>query len=349
MTQLNLGDYLLGINGGHQRASALLYVHGERLIRTAHLDNSLNIHAVGVEATKSRLADFLTHILSENGISRNTFKSRLKRLVVAFPGAALEYDHKLAKKTVDTALLRNAEIEIVDDTWAGLFSHTLERRGICAFAGAGASVSIANGSFVRSKEHKIDGWGPLIGDFGSGFDLVTRYFRGLGRIRDTNLKSALFALIQQHCKTTIPIKHIDQVQPWFDVFVKQHSSEWRAHFSELAIPILRAADHLLPASDDAKEEARVLVIETAKLMYQSIGLAIERFNDDFKRQPIPIVLQGGIFRNSKTYATFIKSKIKRLYGNDSILATRKPVHGALLLAAEPYGLHRDIERDLPSM
>lgn len=338
---LSEGDYLLGISSGHKRASALLYTHSTQPdLYYSTFASSLNIHAIRPGASRSRLADFLRQILFERGISAKELKARLRSCVISYPGAGSEVDQKTCLDASSVNCLDGVPKEIVDDTWAGLYAHTEKRSGICAFAGAGASVAIASGSFIPCDKYKIDGWGPLIGDFGSGFDLVTRYFRRLGRLRDHGESSPLFSSIKEHCANTIPIESLDKVQPWFELFGVQYGTEWRAHFSELAIPILAADDSVTAGvgshSQEAQQEAHGLVIEVAKSMYESIELAIERCKAEFNRGRLQIVLQGGLFRNSKSYTSWIKRKIKRLHSHDAIVATRRPVVGAILLAAERF-------------
>ena len=335
MRQLTNNQIILGINGGHGKASARLFRIGDDACVPFEFDYSLNIHAVDEHETESRLDDFLSRIALDISLTPDELKSQLASVVIAFPGAGLTHDQRHCRRLVEKAL-PNVEVTIVDDTWAGLYSHTVSPLGMCAFAGAGASVSIATGKFSTEKAFKIDGWGPVIGDFGSAFHLVTKYFRGLNRRRDQDIECPLFPLIQSFCENRIPIPSIDEVQPWFDEFVTQ--PEWRANFAALAEPILNIADSRPSgATSNARNAARKLVVCTAKSMYHSIDLAIRRYP-----QKMPIILQGGVFRNSRLYSKTVRRLVWKKHRRKATLATRRPVDGALLLAAEPFGLQDQI-------
>lgn len=94
--------------------------------------------------------------LSMPGISHPNHLSEAKNLLTAIPA--------LAKANL-----------VLDDTITGLIAGIGNLKGICAFSGSGSSVFNGNDLVlppeIAPRPNKIDGYGPLLGDRGSGFKI----------------------------------------------------------------------------------------------------------------------------------------------------------------------------------
>jgi N-acetylglucosamine kinase-like BadF-type ATPase len=326
-------SYVLGINGGHLRSSAIVLCMETQTI-VAHANGSaLNPHSIEHKDLRYRTGELIASVACELDLSVETFTSRINNAVVSLPGAGLRAEQDEFTQVMKETLKTN-NAQVIDDTWAGLYSEIGAPKGICAFAGCGASVCIALGEFAPRKEFKIDGWGPVIGDFGSGFQLVTRFFRNLGRDLDNTRGSAFFDSIRASCLQLQPqiwpeLDDLERVQRWFDRFVAWNKNEWRVQFARLAEPILKLADN--EADDDASRSARTLVSSVAMELAASIRIAAARCTDP-PADTLPLVLQGGILRNSKCYQQTIIAEVGMLF-SEIIPARHPPVIGSLLLAA----------------
>lgn len=327
------GQWLLAINGGHHRASARAYRGGtDSVIELPKHDECINLHSLKDEDAQTRLDSYLRTIADRLGYDdAESMSKQIAHAVFAFPGAGMAKEQEDAELVIRGRFLPHGSLRVVDDTWAGLFAEALSPHGICAFAGAGASVCFANTRFVADKSHKIDGWGPIIGDFGSGFHLVTKFFRRLGRKLGTQTEFPLFSVVDAFCRQHVSIEPIDgpdAVQQWFDGLLKQNPVEWRSLFSELATPIVEVVENPTQYRDLAVKEARLLLASCAMSMARSIKIALGRMPQT--DTTFPVVLQGGMFRHS----AFYRQEVIRLLGLEEgrvISAIRPPVDGALFL------------------
>jgi N-acetylglucosamine kinase-like BadF-type ATPase len=312
----------LGISGGHQRSTAVA-ISGGRVIACA-TGEGLNLHTVQHLKVADRLGQLLDALAENMDLTTTEVRHRTGKLILALPGAATGFDQQIA----ETCLILNGwkdrtKYKVVDDTWAGLIGGRLDRRGICAFAGTGASVFVGLGDFPQGKTCKIDGWGPILGDFGSGFQLAMDMFRFIGRAFDRGYVPPLFSEVMQIAPK---IGSIDNVQHWFDQLYIVHPDDWRIRFAQLATAVTRAANR----DDEPDLDAVKLVNQSAEQMSETIRIAIQRFSP--ASEQLPIVFQGGMFEHSRLYREIVTTRIKEYFPNSVKMSLFRTVVGAGIMA-----------------
>jgi N-acetylglucosamine kinase-like BadF-type ATPase len=319
----------IGIFGGHQKSTAIAISDAKVLCCVT--GKGLNLHSVQHLKVTNRLG-LLLHSLAERlNLRPSGLREKTAKLVLALPGAMT----KLEREVAESCLILNewndkSQYHIADDTWAGLIGGNLERRGICAFAGTGAAVFVGLGDFPGDKSYKIDGWGHILGDFGSGFQLALETFRFIGRALDQGHVPALFKDITSEEPR---ICGVDDVQRWFDQLYVIHRDDWRVKFASLASVATKAANR----SVDPDKDAIRLVSKSAQDMADSIKIAIERFKPE--SMSLPIVFQGGMFEYSRLYREMVADALRQDYPNEVRMALFRPVVGAGLMAcAEDFVL-----------
>jgi N-acetylglucosamine kinase-like BadF-type ATPase len=315
----------IGISGGHQTSTAVAVRDGA--IVACATGEGLNLHTIQHLKVAGRLGALLDLLGDSVGLKTAALREQTDQLVFAVPGAETTTGQQLA----ETCLLLNdwrdrSRFYVADDTWAGLIGGLLRGRGICAIAGTGAAVYVGLGEFSYDhKHHKIDGWGHVLGDYGSGFQLALKMFRSFGRVFDCGQEPSLF---RELLKVEPRIKGPENVQHWFDQLYIVHPEDWRVRFARLAAVATHAADR----REEPDEAARALVGESAAAMAQSISLAIKRFQPESRE--LPIVYQGGMFAHSLFYRQTVTRSIRREFGSnvDIKMAAYRPVVGAALMA-----------------
>jgi N-acetylglucosamine kinase-like BadF-type ATPase len=315
----------LGISGGHTRSVACA-VDSENNALACVTGESLNQHTFGDRAVMMRLGKLLDRLAKQIGLPRTALAGDTVKAVISIAGAASEEDQAL----IEICLLRNGwnsgtqNYQVVDDTWAGLLGGALSYAGTCAFSGTGASVYVGDPEAFKGKPNKIDGWGPIIGDFGSGFQLAVEMFRLFGRYYDEKKKPPpLFAEV---VKLDPLISSITNVQRWFDNIYNFYPNEWRIKMAALAAAATAAADR-----PDPDPDAIQLVNAAANEMIKSIRIALE-----WKAaRSLPVVLQGGMFEHSRLYRQQVIGAITGLTTGHVGLAKYKPALGALFMARFP--------------
>lgn len=315
-------ELYIGVFGGHQKSTAVAI--RDSAICCCVTGKGLNLHSIQHLKVTNRLGVLLTSLAEKLGLSHTALREQTTRLVLALPGAATKFEKEIA----ETCLLLNgwnnrSQYSIADDTWAGLIAGSLDRRGICVFAGTGAAVFVGLGDFPEDNTRKIDGWGHILGDFGSGFQLALEMFRLIGRLLDKGQSSPLF---DDLLRAERSICGVEDLQRWFDQLYVVHRDDWRIRFAELAAVVTAAADR----QEDADSDAVRLVNKAAEGIAESIGIAIERFAP--VSLELPIVLQGGMFEYSCLYRHRVAEILRRKYPNEIVMASFRPVVGAGLMA-----------------
>jgi N-acetylglucosamine kinase-like BadF-type ATPase len=351
--------FCIGFNGGHHSSSLLVYNLTDHSCSSIIRGDSVNFHTLAEGEPGLRLAGILNDAAEEfSYANKEEFLNDVEYAVFSFPGVGLKPEQDRAIKVVGS-VCTTLRFKVIDDTWAGLYLNTKEARGICAFAGSGSSVSLALGAFSVGKEYKIDGWGYLIGDFGSGFQLATQFFRKLGRRLDRNIPYPLFNIVKSYIDNTPEFEiespeSLERVQWWFDQLTQHHELEWKSVFARLAIPIAETADDKVDIRlsgydatpydrDHSRTEivdARSLVNHCAKQMAISTGIAINRINQkNIDVSTIPLVLHGGMFRNCEYYTMCYKKELRSLLYKHGVetgpiyVSSKRTVYGSL-----EYGL-----------
>ena len=327
-----MNDCIVGISGGHHASSAVLY-KGQVVVGPVE-GAPLNPHNLRIEDFQGRLDALVRTLAAESDFdSHYALLTSTTRAVFALPGVGTPTHRELALELIAGPCPEfRQNCEILDDTWAGLYAETQESRGICAFAGTGASVCVAVDEFEADKLYKIDGWGPVIGDHGSSFQLVTLFFQWLGREYDeTGTAPPIFDEILD----SIPkLESIDRVQRWFDLGYLHSGDEWCVEFAKVAAALTKLAD----GDTKGSEVARYLVQITAAGMARSIRIALRRVSH---LQDMPIILQGGLFAKSKVYREAVVQGLPDERRQHVRSARFPPVCGALLYGAHDVPETRD--------
>lgn len=320
--------FYLGLSGGHTKSVAVAYDAANGTLTKKVYGEAINIHRLLRHEVIRRLDNILFKLAGELGLQALTpLQTFAKKAVFAFPGAGHSYDIQVAEHILAEEGWAGDAFFVLDDTWAGLYEMTLQESGICAFAGTGASVCVAQGEFGHAKVLKFDGWGPIIGDFGSSFQLVVDFFRTLRRRLDNE---APFPLLERIVADFPEIRGTHGVQQWLDHMLRYRQEDWSAQFAKFAQTITKAAGD--PGAPDA--DACELVRNCAAQMAETINIAIQRASAG----SMPLVLQGGLFLNSSLYRDTVREKIKNHCG-DVRVGREGPVLGALFYALSDMPEH----------
>jgi N-acetylglucosamine kinase-like BadF-type ATPase len=330
----------LAISGGHSKSSAFVFTDDIKALGAAEGER-INLHTDGSSTAARSMFNLLNNLARRVSNGRWECHQLLEecssvRLVCA--GAASRTDQDTIMRELIEPRYETTKFLIADDTWAGLLAGTLGYRGTCAFAGTGASVYVGTGDFPSGREHKIDGWGPIIGDYGSGFQLAVDLFREMGRIESlTGAPPPFFKLLTAHVNDLLekenfpsaPLDDFESVQAWFDSLVRDSSSIWRVRFAQLSKAVTVAASAKNPDTFAVK-----LVKQSAEQMGESLAIAAFRWPEI---QELPLVFQGGMFENSLLYRETVKSLASKNFHGSIFLPKYKPLMGAAFLALAEMG------------
>lgn len=312
-------NLFVGVSSGHTSSIAVA-AEDSRIVGVTK-DASLNRHNYSHADVTARLKTLLSELANHIGFaSLGELGDTASRLVVSLPGVTTKVDLEMAELCVRHAGWTEPSFSVVDDTWAGLIGGMIRPKGICAFAGTGSSVFVNLGDFPPGKPYKLDGWGALLGDFGSGFRLSIRLFEQLGRALDQGITPPIFEDLLRHEPR---LTELSNVQNWFDDLHYSSREDWRLQIAALAKVVTGAADKSAP-----DPVALDLVREAAVDIGRTTQIGLERF-DAFD---LPIVCQGGMFR-SKAFLKAYRDFLQGIEFTGKVAAAAyRPAIGALLMS-----------------
>jgi N-acetylglucosamine kinase-like BadF-type ATPase len=299
---------ILGVDGGASKTVALLADERGMVLGRAQVGGSYK-QVSGVEATLAALRTATVQVFTAAGLPVQTVAAAC----LGLSGVDRPADHALIQGWAAERRLART-LSVVNDARLLLAAGTPDGHGIGLICGTG---SIAFGRTLDGRSARAGGWGYLLGDEGSGYDIALRALRAAAQAADgrggaTRLLGALLDLWE-----------LDQA---FDLipFV-YNQSDPRARLSEIPPLVSQLADE----GDDtagailqlAAEELAAAVIAAAR----QLGLAA----------PLPLALSGSvILRSPLLHAALCETLSARGYRADPVTPVDDPAYGALRLARD---------------
>ena len=290
--------YLLGLDGGGTKTEALLCTVEGRAVG----------HAIGGPAslTGQREEDAFSHIrrtLMEAMAAVGGLEAPIAAYYAGISGAGLPANRQRFSRLL-RGLLPRAEIgNVGSDAVNALSAGIGGEDGIIAIAGTGSSVFARRAGVM----HQVGGWGYLLGDEGSGFDLGRRALTAAlpcldGRGRET----ALLPLCQAKAGGALP--------QWIPELYGPDAKARIAGFAPVLLSAAAAGDAV------AGRELRLAAADMARAIRRAGQIA----------QSSRVVLGGSVWKDGG-----YRAQVRRhLPGDWRFLSPRlPPVYGAVVLAA----------------
>ena len=186
-------------------------------------------------------------------------------------------------------------------------------RAISLIAGTG---SICWWEPYPGVRHRAGGWGPFVGDEGSGIWIVDQALRAIcaaedGRENPTNLKEEFLRNLGLH--------QVRELLPW-----REHSP--RKQVASLAKIVLETAS----TSDFASKD---ICVRGAGHLVNLVRSVLAREPEKMQSSRPQVFLAGGMFSN-EGYFALVKEGLKSAYPEMQITRVEEPVSGAFLKAKE---------------
>ena len=239
-------------------------------------------------------------------------EDRPRALVAGVAGVGREDERRALLRALEGAKLAE-DVQVVPDALIALEDAFGEGAGILLVAGTG---SVAFGRGPTGHVVRCGGWGPVIGDEGSGAWIGRRALSVVtaahdGREPETRLVGAVL--------TALELDEVDQLVAWA-------ASASTKDLAKLAAPVLTlAAERDLRANSICTIAAEELVIHVRTL-------ARQLFVDE--RVSLPVALAGGLMQRGSFLRRLVEHRLKtavpgaHLHGED-VLPTRGAVRLAL--------------------
>ncbi len=289
---------IIGIDGGGTKTEGVLVnIKGKvikHFITTGSNPNSQGLHQ-GVEA-------ILETIFNLKG------DEPLEGICLSIAGAAMESIQKNMIALMRAHIDENTKIRIGSDALGCMSSGIQNADGVVVIAGTGSSA------FARKegKYFRVGGWGHLIDDAGSGYDIGRLGLRAVLRAWDGRGEATLLtSLFTEKLGGTPPWESLGKIYEGGKAFV--------ATFAPL----------VLKAQED--QVAKAIVSRSIEDLGKMVMAAGSHLNNT---KIIPVVLTGSLWKNETLY----KGVEKFLgQGYQMIIPGVSPVYGAVVEAALEVG------------
>lgn len=298
---------ILGLDGGATKTNCIIINEKYEIIGIGS-SGPCNYHTIGINTAKKNIEEAIRNAL------KNT-KYEKKKIDIAglgIGGANTSKDYEIISDIIKSIGLIE-KYEIVNDVNVAYYACSKGKSGIVTVAGTG---SIVYGRNSVGKECYSGGWGWLIGDEGSAFDIArkaiqeaTRAFDGRGR------KTILVNLLIKE----LNLKDFNEIIDYVYSKVESHRIARLAPIvTEAAIKGDKIAKNIL---NNAAEE----LILAAKTVYKKLKME--------KEDKIIVGGVGGVFNSNIIWRKY-KSSMKELPNVHvhPLLKGYQPAIGGIILA-----------------
>ena len=300
--------YVLGVDGGGTKTVALIATVDGRVLGRGESGSS-NYHNIGSRAAVKSIK----RAVSEAKKNANLGRRKPEIAVVALAAINSPSDKRVTDRFVGDAKIARRSI-VIHDTVAALQAATRGRPGIIVISGTGC---VAAGINKAGEYAKVGGWGYVVDDEGSAYDIgrkaFTRAFRAIdGRSSRTRLVSILARRFR--------VKSLEDTQK--RIYSNGLSVEEIARLS----PLVSQAAVRDIACREILADAGIKLGELACTVARRLKMTRER---------LTVSAVGGNFKSGRYLLQPFEARIKKECPRARITILKaEPVQGALALALE---------------
>ena len=296
--------YIIGIDGGGTKTIGILATGtGQRLAQAEA--GPANYHVVGEAKTQAVLEDLIAELYKKAGVPSGS----AVRCCLGMAGLGRAADREVIGRICDELGIYQNRI-LTHDAHIALVGGTGKQEGVIVISGTGAIVYGIN---TDGREARASGWGYLLGDEGSGYDIAIKGLQSVARAADgRDVQTDLTDQILNRIELNEPSELIR--------WVHAASRDTIAQLAEAVFDTARTADAVAERIvDKAADElvcAAVSVIEQLEFT-----------------EPFDIVLSGGNLIHQTVFADKLRHRFARIQPQASVqLPKHEPAYGAVLLA-----------------
>lgn len=292
-------QFVIGIDGGGTRTQMKIASMDGKLLARCE-GGPVNINSIGRHLMWQTLSELTQKGLADIG----GLISDCAAVCLGIAGAGRQEEKRIITDMLKEIGYRNNVI-IVDDAHVALYGGIGSDVGIVLIAGTG---SICYGRNKNGESCRSGGWGYILGDEGSGYDIGLQALKHLVRSYDgREERTLLCSLVMERLK----IGSIDEV-----IGLIYRSCEGRTAIAGLA-PVV---DEAYEAGD---EYAKVILEKAASELFQCACSIIKALG--FTDIPVKLVLSGSVLEKSK----YIRKRvIDAVSGQYPLIATVKALDDA---------------------
>ena len=302
--------HVLGIDAGGTKTVALLADGDGRILADGRAGGA-NLQTEG----ELEVEKVLHHVIDEATRGRHITPAAV---CLGMAGVDREADGRTIRDIMQRLGYRSNTL-IVNDALIALVAGAGPRPGLVVISGTG---SIAFGVSHRGLAARAGGWGPTLGDEGSGYWIGRRALEAVTREADgRGPRTDLTRLVLAHFQLPGPQALVSEIY---------HQPQGR-----------RAIAALAPLVDGARAEGDVVATEIMTAAADELASAAQSVISrlEMRGEQFPILLAGGLLRRSDWLAAAVARRMAEVAPRSEVVPlTHEPALGAVRLAlAEAKG------------
>ena len=313
LVQMPGTNLVVGVDGGGSTTLAVVARKDNGTVLGRGVGGPSNIQAVGVAAGLAALDAAIGDAFRNAGLPRG----RVAAACLGLAGVDWQGGLDVVRGWADRIGLAN-NVSVANDSTLLLAAGTPDGWGLAVVCGTG---SIAFARTADGRDGRCGGWGYLLGDEGSGFQIAVAALRAACRDYDRcGLPTALTLLLPERMGLSDPPAMIDAVYrgPWD-----------RAAISGLAPVVFRAAADGDPVATWIVRREAAALAKTAAGAARNVGLL---------GSPVPVALAGGVVLENESYrAMLLEAMAAEGVVLGAVEVVEEPVVGAVTLARKMNG------------
>ena len=309
-------DYVLGVDGGGTKTACVISDTGGRLLG-AGIGGSSNYLTVGEEEAKRSIQVAVERAIEKSGV-------RIPKFRVAYlgmAGAGRPSGVNVIRRMVESLGLAE-EVVIDTDAAIALAGATACNPGVVVISGTG---SIAFGINKDGEKGRAGGWGYLLGDEGSGYDIGRKGLAAALRAYDGRGEETV---LLRRLMDRLKVSNVDDLVD--HVYLGGVKAGEVSSLTPLIVEAAREGDlvsrRILGDAVEELSSAAIALIRKLNMAGEGFGLA----------------LMGGLFNVRDLIADPVQKKIKKFAPHCKTITPRfKPAVGAALMALREIGIEID--------
>lgn len=308
--------YILGIDGGGTATKCVIADDKGNLLGQGISEPS-NYQVVGVRKAIDAVNRTKKQAVETTGIR----KAKFEVVCLGLAGVGRLVDHKVigeALKKLDLA----QKIMLDHDASIALAGATICQPGIVIIAGTGTTAFGMNG---EGRTARANGWGYVLGDEGSGYDIGQKALRAALRAYDGRGEATFLTskLIKYFGLKSLP----DIVQ--------------RVYRNKLSRKEIAALTPLVVESAKKEDKVAALILkETGEELGTSVVAVIKSLK--MEKKEFEVAMAGGVFKAEELILPYFKGRVKGVAPKARFIEPRfEPVIGAIFLGLRKIGVEID--------
>lgn len=309
---MNKTTYFIGMDGGGTKTECIIGDAEGHILGYAKGASS-NISSKSSDDVAVVLRDLIHDVIQQAGVTLQA----LAVINLTLAGSDRPEAGRTIRAMMEGILPSSCHVRITSDAASALAAGVWGDAGIILIAGTG-SIAYA---YPPSADHvvRVGGWGYLLGDEGSGYDIGRAGLNAALRDEDgRGPQTLLTQMALQHY-------HINQTAELIGkVYTAEHQKAFIAGFSY----------SVLTAAADGDDVAVALVEDAVSELWQLLKAVLQKVDE--ANEALPLVITGGLFK-SDYFKHVLKAKLnKETVVNKCIYPDMPPVVGAYILALQRH-------------